>query len=201
MARRRRREEEQAINSGATEATEPEASDVVAPDDPAHSPTDAPGPVAPGGLDVPELVGRVSLREHPLAAGIRMFTAMLDEARGGYIVDRLEQIEEALDVEFNEAEAEGIAQVAGVALDEDGLPDVEHAVQVALRARMDLIDPTRMVDAGLLDDEPEPEVTSTEGPPGDTPDGRAADAMAEAFAEDDDDPNGDAPGPDEGDGD
>jgi hypothetical protein len=76
--------------------------------------------------------------EHSLLPGIRMFTAMLDEARGGYIVDRLAQLEAALEVEFNLLEREGIIQVASSSLDASGVPDVEFAVGLAIDQRQQL---------------------------------------------------------------
>jgi hypothetical protein len=73
--------------------------------------------------------------EHSLLPGIRMFTAMLDEARGGYIVDRLGEIEATLRLEFNQLEREGIIQVASASLDPFGVPDVEFAANLALEQR------------------------------------------------------------------
>lgn len=77
-------------------------------------------------------------RRHSLLPGIRMFTAMLEEARGGYAADRLEQMEHALGVDFNPLEREGILQIAMAEMDEAGVPDVEHGVQRALEVRADL---------------------------------------------------------------
>jgi hypothetical protein len=76
--------------------------------------------------------------EHSLLPGIRMFTAMLDEARGGYIIDRLAECEAGLQVEFNLLEREGIVQVASAAIDPQGIPDVELAVNLALEARQEI---------------------------------------------------------------
>lgn len=77
-------------------------------------------------------------RNHPLLPGIRMFTAMLEEARGGYAADRLEQMEHALAIDFNPLEREGILQISMAEMDEAGIPDVERGVELALRARADL---------------------------------------------------------------
>lgn len=77
-------------------------------------------------------------RRHSLLPGIRMFTAMLEEARGGYAADRLEQMEHALGVDFNPLEREGILQIAMAEMDEAGVPDVEHGVQRALEVRGEL---------------------------------------------------------------
>lgn len=74
-------------------------------------------------------------RRHSLLPGIRMFTALLEETRGGYAADRLQQLEEALSLDFAGREQEGILQVSMAAMDETGVPDVEHGVQVALEAR------------------------------------------------------------------
>jgi len=76
--------------------------------------------------------------EHSLLPGIRMFTAMLDEARGGYIIDRLSECEDGLQLEFNPLEREGIIQVASAAIDPEGIPDVEFAVNLALEARAEV---------------------------------------------------------------
>lgn len=77
-------------------------------------------------------------RRHSLLPGIRMFTAMLEEARGGYAADRLEQMEEALGLDFNALEQEGILQIAMAEMDETGVPDVEHGVRLCLEARAQL---------------------------------------------------------------
>ncbi|HEX7246402.1 MAG TPA: hypothetical protein VF245_12655 [Solirubrobacterales bacterium] len=74
-------------------------------------------------------------RRHSLLPGIRMFTALLEEARGGYAADRLGQLAEALAIDFNPLETDGILQVAMAEMDETGVPDVEHAVRLCLEAR------------------------------------------------------------------
>lgn len=89
-------------------------------------------------------------RRHSLLPGIRMFTAMLEEARGGYAADRLEQMEHALGVDFNPLEREGILQIAMAEMDEAGVPDVEHGVQRALEVRGEL-----GVDSLVEDDDPD----------------------------------------------
>lgn len=102
-----------------------------------------------------ELIGAIGplrrTRRHPLLVGIRMFTAMLEEARGGYAADRLGQMEEALAIDFNPLEQDGILQIAMAAMDEAGVPDVEHGVQMALEARAE-VDGEDLLDE--VEDEP-----------------------------------------------
>lgn len=105
-------------------------------------------------------------RRHSLLPGIRMFTAMLEEARGGYAADRLGQLAEALAIDFNPLETDGILQVAMIEMDETGVPDVEHAVRLCLEARAqiegeELVEPEEefdVEDEGEL--EPQPDVTA-----------------------------------------
>lgn len=94
----------------------------------------------PTASDVIAVIGplRNSRQEHPLAAGIRMFTAMLDEARGGYIVDRIAEYEEAIGEPFNELERDGIIQIASSELDQFGVPDVDMPIRLALQARAEV---------------------------------------------------------------
>lgn len=121
-------------------------------------------------------------RRHPLIVGIRMFTAMLEEARGGYAADRLGQMEEALGIDFNALEQDGILQIAMAAMDEAGVPDVEHGVQMALEAR------AATEENGIPVAEDHGDGATDLGP----------DVETETAAElDDEDEFGDAPGPDE----
>lgn len=76
-------------------------------------------------------------RANPLTAGIQVFTAMLEQARGGYAADRLAEIEAAMQVSFNSLEAQGIIQIAMANMDETGVPDVEHGIQLCLEARVE----------------------------------------------------------------
>lgn len=77
-------------------------------------------------------------RANPLTAGITVFTAMLGEARAGYAADRLAELEAALSLEFNAEEAQGVVQVAMASMDETGIPDVEHGIELCLRARVEV---------------------------------------------------------------
>lgn len=72
---------------------------------------------------------------HPLVAGIRMFTAMLDEAKTGYIVDRLSHLQERLDIQLTEEEHKDVFEIALCFTDEDDIPNVAYAVDAVLTAR------------------------------------------------------------------
>lgn len=161
-------------------------------------------------------------RRHSLLPGIRMFTALLEEARGGYAHDRLAQLEEALGLEFNRLESEGILQVSMAMMDGTGVPDVEHGVRIALEARAQL-DTDEILEEDRPEDDLPPEdddappaaaegayqpqseeakrLAATGAPDVDVKAMDAAVAEREAedreTAEPDEDPDADAPGPDE----
>jgi hypothetical protein len=105
------------------------------------------------GVALDELIGALGplrrTRRHPLLQGIRMFTAKLEEALG---------------ISFEPREREGILQIAMGAMDEAGIPDVEHGVQIALETRAELHE--QMGPDPDPDDEPEVE-TAEEGEPSD----------------------------------
>lgn len=125
-------------------------------------------------------------RRSPLYNGLRMFSAIVEEARSGYAATRLAYLEEALDVEFGALEQEGILEIAAAAMDEYGIPDVEHGVQKALESRAGLLGIVRT---------PRDEVAEAQ----DLADEKAAAAVEEdlATAEADEDEDPDAPGADE----
>lgn len=139
--------------------------------------------------------------DHPLVVGIRMFTVMLDEARGGYIIDRLSEVEEILGEEFNGLERDGIVQIASGNLLEDGVPDVDSAIRIALDARRgieaefggfedvaeDHGDTPADEEQDRIDEVREAEAAAAE-------ENRAMAEQEEDFAPDDE---GDGPGPDE----
>ncbi|HEX6456250.1 MAG TPA: hypothetical protein VF009_06990 [Solirubrobacterales bacterium] len=72
----------------------------------------------------------------PLAAGIQMLDAMLEQAKGGYITERVEQLEGVLHEQFDAEERMLIADYASRFRDGMGLPDVSGAYEqlVARRA-------------------------------------------------------------------
>lgn len=72
----------------------------------------------------------------PLAAGIQMLDAMLEQAKGGYISERVDQLEAVLREEFGPEERMLIADYASRFRDGMGLPDVSGAYEqlVARRA-------------------------------------------------------------------
>lgn len=77
-------------------------------------------------------------RANPLTAGIQVFTAMLEQARAGYAADRLAELEAAMTLDFNALEAQGIVQIAMANMDETGVPDVEHGIQLCIQARLEV---------------------------------------------------------------
>lgn len=70
-----------------------------------------------------------------LAAGIRMFTAMLNEARAGFIEAAIGQLEEIIEEDFTPPESQFLATVAAEQKTETGLPDVAAAYRALVRAR------------------------------------------------------------------
>lgn len=165
---------------------------------------------------IPALDPLRQTRRSPLVAGIRMFSAMLGEARGGYVVERLEYLEATLSIEFNNFERDGILglSLSPEVLGEDGVPDVEYAVQMALEARAEaggaISEEFAVIAEGLgggPQDEEEPPPAPVE-PPAGRPQSASEIAAAKALeaereeadrataeAEEDEDP--DAPGADE----
>lgn len=225
MARSRRQQRKQRQRLEAPETSTPEPQDkpvVNAPSDSHPVPlVEPPAEDYPmeidGEFETEELIAALGplrrARRHPLVPGIRMFTAMLEEARGGYAADRLGQLEEALGLDFNGLEQEGILQIAMAEMDEGGVPDVEHGVQRALEARAELgvdsVDEDDLPDD--VDDQEQPFVPKTEegrrlaasgASEADVKamDDRVLEAAAEenaATAEDGEPEDPDAPGPDE----
>lgn len=139
-SRRRKNERREAING----AVEPQGQESV------EAPAEQPAPQSDHPTETRELVEQAdsmdaleelfltTRNDHPLIPAIRMFTAMLDEARGGYASDRLGELEDGLGIQFNQLERDGIVRVAMAHMDEHGIPDVEHGIGVALDARAEV---------------------------------------------------------------
>lgn len=167
--RKQRQQEDAPVNGGVAEELREEADHPVPPTEPPAEgyPTEIDGEFEDD-VSLRELIAALGplrrTRRHPLLQGIRMFTAMLDEARGGYGYDRLDQLEEALGISFEPREREGILQIAMGAMDDAGVPDVEHGVQIALETRAELQAQMGHPDP---DDEPEDAETAEEGEPSD----------------------------------
>lgn len=71
----------------------------------------------------------------PLAAGLRMFEAMLDEARAGYVNAAVAELERAIDETFEPPERQFLGTVALENRTEAGLPDVAGAYRTMVRLR------------------------------------------------------------------
>lgn len=97
-------------------------------------------------------------RANPLTAGIQVFTAMLEQARAGYAADRLAELEAAMTLDFNALEAQGIVQIAMANMDETGVPDVEHGIQLCIQARLEVAEDHGDEPVGAVEEVEEGEV-------------------------------------------
>lgn len=71
----------------------------------------------------------------PLAAGIQMFEAMLEQAKAGYISERVDHLESALREEFGPRDRMLLADYASRFRDGMGLPDVSGAYEQLVARR------------------------------------------------------------------